>query len=180
MTPADYLSIVVLPTLVEFMAEPADQRRAHLACITAAHLVDHVARAGRVKFKAARKAIEGASSYATCCLEIVEGICNGTKHAGPSREAAFPFVPSCERYVAAFALNTPGAGLDEGRWDNPRLVVAHRIADGVEGLCSYFIDDCVCVVIRACATAFPALLGGIDLGKIAPELDRAAQLSASM
>ena len=41
-------------------------------------------------------------------------------------------------------------------------------------------DDCVCVVIRASATAFPALLGSVDLGKVAPELDRAAWLSAMM
>ena len=43
MTPADYLRLILLPTLADLLAEPADQRRAYLACITAAHIVDHVA-----------------------------------------------------------------------------------------------------------------------------------------
>ena len=180
MTPADYLRGVVLPTLMEMLAEPVDQRRAYLACITAAHLVDHVARAGRLKPKEVREAVVAGSAYVACCLEIVEGIGNGTKHAGPSREAAFPFVPGYERHVPAFAFDMPGAGFDEGRWDRPGLAVAHRIADGSPGLGSYCIDDCACVVVRSYAEAFPTLLGGIDLAPIAPELDRSAWLSVAM
>ena len=180
MTPAEYLRIVVLPTLAELLAEPDDQRRAYLACITAAHLVDHVDRGARIGRKAVRAAAVGARPYATCCLEIVEGIANGTKHAGPSREAAFPFVPGYERYVPAFGLDELGAGLDEGRWNRAGLVVAHRIADGSEGLGSYFIDDCVCVVVRAYTSAFQALLGGVDIAIVAPELDRFGWLSAAI
>ncbi|MGI4764785.1 MAG: hypothetical protein ACRYGP_06930 [Janthinobacterium lividum] len=58
--------------------------------------------------------------------------------------------------------------------------MAHRIADGSPGLGSYFIDDCACIVVRAYTTAFAPLLSGVDLGTIAPELDRAARLSALM
>ena len=185
MTPADYLRFVVLPTFAEFMAEPDDQRRAYLACITTAHLVDYVDVAlgspegGKHKV---RQAVRATDPYSAACLEIVEGVSNGTKHArkDPKVSQRFKFVPGYERRVPAFALDTPRAGLDEGRWDNPGLVVAHRIANGAEGLGSYFIDDCVCVVIRACATAFPGLLGSVDLGKVASKLDRAAWLSALM
>ena len=111
----------------------------------AAHLVDHVNHGVRIGRKAVRAAAVGATPYATCCLEIVEGIANGTKHAGPSREADFSFVPGYERYVPVFGLDEPRAGLDKGRWNRAGLVVAHRMAERSEGLGSYFIDDCVCV-----------------------------------
>ena len=43
-TLADYLAIVVLPSLAEFAEKPDDRRRAYVACIVIAHMTNHVAK----------------------------------------------------------------------------------------------------------------------------------------
>ncbi len=176
MTPADYLRHIVLPTLAEFMAAPDDQRRAYLACITAAHLADHVARFTKASPKEVRQAIGRPGDYSTRCVEIVEGVSNGTKHAGASREAKFPFVPGYERRAPAFAWDVPEAGWDVGRWNGPGLIVAHRIVGEADGLGSYFIDDCVRGAVRAYAETYPTLFASVDLSVVALDHDRWAAL----
>ena len=171
MTPAEYLSIVVLPTLAEFMAEPANQRRAYLACIAAAHLVDHVARQtkdrpakGRVE-DLVRDHVYAAHEFGRPCLDIVEGVCNGTKHAGPGRGAAFPFKLGDERRREAFEFGKEGAGWGEGRWGKPGLSVSHEKI-------TYFLDDCTRCVVWTFARAYPDLFDGVNLAVTQPDLDR--------
>lgn len=49
MTPAQYLRDIVMPTVAEFEAKPADVRRAMLACTICYHTVDAIARDRRIK-----------------------------------------------------------------------------------------------------------------------------------
>ena len=87
MTPARYLDLIVLPTLAEVIADSADQRRAYLACITAAHLVDHVSvtlprhHGTKPDVWEVRSALGRLGPGTTAALEIVEAVCNGTKHS---------------------------------------------------------------------------------------------------
>jgi hypothetical protein len=170
MTPADYLCLIVLPTLAECIDTPDDQRRAYLACITTAHLVDHVSVAldpTSGDRHAVRRAVRAVGPYSSGCLDIVEAVSNGTKHAAPDPKPSRPvkFAPGYERFVPAFSWNTPGAGWGEARWSGPGIVVDH---DGAH----WFIDDCVRATVRAYAVAFPALFADADLGPVARELDR--------
>jgi len=172
MTPAEYVRFIALPTLGELLAEPSNQRRAYLACITAAHLVDHVnvalGPAGGGKH-AIRKAVRAVGPYSAGCLDIVEAVSNGTKHAASDSKASRPvkFAPGHERPIPAFSWDTPGAGWDEGRWSGAGIVVDH-------GGAHWFIDDSVRATVRAYAFAFPALFAGVDLGEVAREFDRYA------
>jgi len=115
-TPADYLVIVVLPTLAEFMDVPDNRRRMYLACIATAHMVDHIARTvspTAPENYAIRKEVRAQGSYATACLDVVEAICNGTKHAGPDprRKQAFNYAPGQERFMPPLGSSAPGGGM---------------------------------------------------------------------
>ncbi len=161
MTPAEYLRTIVLPTLADLMDAPGDQRRAYLACITAAHLVDHVdvARGSlRDGKRDVRRAVRALDLHIAGCLDIVEAVATGVKHAKPDDRAtrAVKFAPGHERHVRAFALDTPGAGLNEGRWGGPGLLVEH-------GGVHWFLDDTVRIVVRGFADAFPDLFASVDL-----------------
>lgn len=173
MTPADYLRAIVLPSLAEMLAEPSSSRRAYVACITAAHLVDHVAAArgiGGHRKHEVREAVRALGPRAAACLAIVEGVCTGVKHAAPDPKPNRPvkFVPGDERAVPAFAFSVEGAGWGQGRFGGPGVAVEH---DGM----LWFLDTCVLEVVRAYAQAFPAELGGVDL---APILRSLAHLTA--
>lgn len=181
-TPADYLDLIVLPTLAELLAEPVDQRRAYLACIAAAHLVDHIAVRlpprpdGRPDLRAVRSAIGRAGPhgrYSAACLAIVEAVSNGTKHAlpDPKQNRPIKFMPGYERLVPAFAIGVPEAGIGQGRIGAPGLVVDH---DGQH----WFLDDCIRAMVRGCVAAFPDLFAGVDLGEVARGADRYGFLDA--
>jgi len=137
-TPADYLVIVVLPTLAEFMDVPDNRRRMYLACIATAHMVDHVARTinpdGLGKY-AVREAIRRQSDHAGACLAVVEGISTGTKHAGPDpkQRQQFDYAPGQERFMPPLGASAPGGGQSAAVW-LPGFIVDH--AGG-----SRFIDD---------------------------------------
>ncbi len=167
--PADYLVIVVLPTLAEFMDVPDNRRRMYLACIATAHMVDHIARTVSPTAPAnyaVRKEVRAQGSYATACLDVVEAICNGTKHAGPDprRKQAFNYAPGQERFMPPLGSSAPGGGQSAAAW-LPGFIVDH--AGGPR-----FIDDCVRGVIRAFAAAYPDLFKGIDLPAADQSRDR--------
>lgn len=166
MTPADYLCIVVLPTLAEFMDKPDDRRRLYLACIATAHMVDHVARSirGRNAQNAVRKEVSRQGEHAVACLTVVEGVCNGAKHAGPRREEGLKFTPGTERFMPPNALGA----LAEGRGAHAQLP-GFTLVDGAH---PWFIDDYVRGAIRAIVAAYPEQFVGVDLANAAPEMDR--------
>lgn len=169
LTPADYLAIVVLPTLAEFMAAPDNRRRMYLACIATAHMVDHIARSinpnGLGKY-AVRETIRKQSDHAGACLAVVEGISTGTKHAGPDpkQRQQFNYAPGQERFMPPLGASAPGGGQSEAAW-LPGFIVDHAGCPGS-------VDDCVRGAIRAFATAYPDLFKGIDLTAADQSRDR--------
>lgn len=167
MTPREYVELIVLPTLHEALTARDDRRRAYLACLVVCHVADSLglAEAARAPgFAALAKGVrkdraEAAAGAArgeaqTRCgsiFEVVRGFANGLKH--PSRSA---HLPGSEESVPAFALDTPGAGADEGRIDVPGLAVHSE--DEV-----LFLDACAQQVLAAFVCAYPQHLGGIAL-----------------
>lgn len=166
LTPAQYLDTITLPTVAEFLDDLGNPRRAYLACMVTAHLVDQVTRSQKVGKEQVREAISALGGYRREALEIVEGICNGTKHAGTGRDAAFPFAPGHEMRRHAFEFDVDGRGFDEADWDIPGLTVSHRQV-------TYFIDECVRATIWSFMTAYPNHFAGVDHVTITkPGLDR--------
>jgi hypothetical protein len=167
MTPREYVELIARPTLHEALAARDDRRRAYLACLVVCHVADSLGVAeaardpgfaaleGRPRKLAARLATEAVQAEAKRrCGEIwtvVHGFANGTKH--PARQ---PLLPGTEESVPAFALDTPGAGFDEGRWDVPGLAV-HGDAEVL------FLDACAQQVLASFVCAYPQHLGGIAL-----------------
>ena len=166
LTPAQYLDTMVLPTLAEFLADLGNPRRAYLACMMAAHLVDQITRSERVDKPAVRTAIAALGGYKGEALEIVEGICNGTKHAGTGRGEPFPFAPGHEKRRFALEFDVEGRGFDQGDWDIPGLTVSH-------GGATYFIDECVRATVWGFIAAYPDRFAGVDHASVTkPGLDR--------
>lgn len=157
MTPEDYAKTVVLPTVQEFLTDRGNVRRGILACVTSYHLIDYLAQAQcspqpgkrareRDRKVEAEKIRDQLRSICTPALEVVQGICNGTKHADP---VAVQEVP-------VFAFDVPGAGWDQGRWDFPGLQVEH---DGQK----LFIDGCLQALLLTLKANYGQWLGRLDL-----------------
>jgi hypothetical protein len=52
MTPSEYVSIIVAPTVREYLTAMGDQRRGYLACVVTFHITDWLAKAKGVSNKA--------------------------------------------------------------------------------------------------------------------------------
>lgn len=74
MTPGEYMTEIVVPTLREFRDERTLRRRAYLASIAVFHLKDHLKKAGETGIEAAMRTTCGDA------FDVVRGVCNGTKH----------------------------------------------------------------------------------------------------
>lgn len=154
MLPSEYVSEIVLPTVDEYLTATGDLRRAILACVVTYHVRDYLAAAigcetWEVNLRI--KALCGAFS-----LDVVEGVCNGSKHVRNTKHGDFKFTPGDEKPISVFALDVAGSGLDEGRWDFPCLAVEHQD----HSIC---IDVCLCAVLGTIGLVFPAEFSGIDL-----------------
>lgn len=86
MTPADFLAEILLPTVLEFRAEPRSRRHAYLAAIVTVALTDHLKKAGETGIEATMRAATGSA------FDVVRGVANGDKH-----------VRTDGRHVVAFA-----------------------------------------------------------------------------
>lgn len=165
MTPHEYVTAIVLPTLAEFRSARGDRRRAYLACLVICHLADFIAFAeakaktgfaeliGTARKTAVRNALKRVQTTieARCGqASIVLAIANGVKH--PEK---LPLLPGTERDVPQFTFDTPGAGWGEGRWDAPGLEVE---VDGQRR----FLDVCAQQVLAAFVRAYPKHLGEIS------------------
>ena len=91
MTPVEYANTIALPTIREALGARGDQRLVYLAAIVTYHLADYVARAPGKRPDGVRSMVPAACAAE---FEILEGVCNGTKHGGPSRDSRrFQFSP---------------------------------------------------------------------------------------
>ena len=122
MTPAEYMTEVVLPTVDEYLLARADLRRAVLACIVVWHVRDYLKKAVGLGLGDVDTKMKTLCEFS---FDVIEGIANGSKHFRNSR-GAFHFTPGDERRVPVAAFDVPGAGWDQGRWDVPGLRVEHQ------------------------------------------------------
>jgi hypothetical protein len=147
----DFASEIVVPTVKEALADRGNRRRVYIASIVTYSLVDHIAAAIKVE---KNKVCDSLRNVCTPAFEVVQGVCNGTKHAGTTR--GFPFKLGTDRDVPVFAFDVPGAGWDHGRWDVPGLSIQR---DGAE----LFLDTCLQIVLLNLCTIYQAQLGNVDL-----------------
>ena len=160
MLPSEYVSEIVIPTVDEFLAATGDLRRAILACVVTHHVRDYLAEAGICSKTEVDLRIKALCAFS---FDVVEGVCNGSKHVRNTKHGAFKFTPGDEKTIPVAAWDVSG-GWDMARWDIPGLEVEHQ---GQRG----FIDFCLCAVLGALGRAFPAEFSGVDLegyGKRAP------------
>lgn len=162
MTPAEYVAEIALPTVREFFDDPGDQRKGYLAAMVTHHLRDYIMRANvpigasrskrDIEFVAIDTSMKGrhAAEY-----EVVDGVCNGTKHCGRD-SGAHHFMPGDEKRLEAFGFGPGYAGLDEGRWGSPGLQIQHAGS-------SYFMDTCIKTVLRDFQAEYPQHLNGVAL-----------------
>jgi hypothetical protein len=87
-------------------------------------------------------------------FDVVEGICNGSKHCGNDRDD-FRFAPGTEEVIPVTGYGV-GGGRSQFRWGGaPGLVVEHN---GERLL----VDFCLCAVLWSYGSLFPAHLGTVD------------------
>ena len=85
MTPVDYVTEIVLPTVTEFRHERRSRRRAYLACMVTFHVKDHLRIAGATRIENAVRSVEPAA------FDVVRAVCNGTKHVEADASHPIPF-----------------------------------------------------------------------------------------
>jgi hypothetical protein len=163
MVPSEYVSKIVLPTVDEYLAATGDLRRAILACGVTYHVRDYLAAASGCSKGEVDRRIKAICAFS---FDVVDGVCNGSKHVRNTDRGDFKFSPGDEKSVPAFAFDVPGSGWGEARWDKPGLEVEHQGR-------REFIDICLCAVLVAIGRAFPAEFSGVDLegyGKRVPDV----------
>ena len=154
MTPAEYTTEVVLPTVDEYLLARADARRAILACIVAWHIRDYLKQALGTPLSHVDASMNALCSFS---YQVLEGVANGSKHFRNDR-GEFHFTPGDEKQVPIFAFDVPGAGWGEGRWDVPGLQIEHQGK-------RVFVDFCLCAVLGSVGRAFSSEFKGIDLDR---------------
>ncbi|MGT2482169.1 hypothetical protein ACU4GR_32615 (plasmid) [Methylobacterium oryzae CBMB20] len=166
MTPLQYAEEIVLPAVQEARGDRRARRLGYVACIVTYHLGDYIARAHPKPGKDSRDA-EGRAlgdvrkemrKVCPLSFEVVEGITNGTKHAG--NEKGFQFNPGSERPVrGGFGMGMLG-GVDKA----PRLTVQvpGLYVEVREGQ-SLSMQVCVQEVLQSFKALFPDDLGSLDL-----------------
>ncbi|MDQ0392634.1 hypothetical protein [Labrys monachus] len=144
MTPADYTAIVVVPTVREFLLARVNARLAYLSCVASYHVIDYLAVAeGRTGQNKTSSIIDKVISYCDPALRLVQGLCNGTKHA----EAGKGPQPGKEQLVGPFAFGQGGFGV--GRFSGPPgLVIPHNGT-------ALYIDEAVQSLLLALASLYP-------------------------
>ena len=151
MTPADFMTEIVVPTLGEFRDERRSRRRAYLACIAVFHLRDHLKKAGEMGIE---NAMRGACGTA---FDVVRSICNGSKH-----------VETDGRHAIAFRAGTdsdrPPAVWGEAMWGVSRWGDADGGREVRHGADRHDAYECAKAVAVAYQTLYPAHLGVCDLG----------------
>ncbi|MFZ3180040.1 MAG: hypothetical protein WA156_07475 [Methylocystis silviterrae] len=146
-----FASEIVVPTVKEALADRRNRRRTYVAAIVTYSLAEYVAKDAGIDRTDVYAALRGVCELA---FEVVQGICNGTKHAGNSR--GFRFVPGQDRHVPVFAWGVSSAGWGQGRWGVSGLSVERN---GEE----LFLDTCIQVVLLSFCRIYKDQLGKLDL-----------------
>lgn len=85
MTPAAYMTSIVVPCIKDFRDHPRSRRHAYIACIVLFHLKDYLKRNGEAGVE---QVIRKTHAIA---FDAVRGVCNGTKHVSTDASHAVQF-----------------------------------------------------------------------------------------
>jgi hypothetical protein len=149
MTPAEFVTEIVLPTVHEFRDSPRSRRHAYLACYVAYHTKDQLTEAG------CQDVVANIRAAASPHFDVVADVCTGTKH--PGRRGGFRVGKDWDRPPALWGVAQFGIS----RWGDARG--GREIRHGSEGVDLY---ESVKQVLLAYAAAYPAALKGCDLSSL--------------
>ena len=153
MTPAEYATEIVIPTVREFRDDPQSRRRAYMACMVTYHIGDYLVKAGvpKTRIPPAMRASGGG-------FDVVQAICNATKHSGHGHPHAVPFSPGDD-------YDRPPAVWDEAVfdvtiWDD--AMGGREISVAGSGVDIY---RSICATLAAFKINFPPHLDAVDLSE---------------
>ena len=151
MSPAEFMTEIVLPTAIEFRDAPRDRRRAYLACIIAFSACEYLKESGEVNVGERMRTETGAA------YDVVRGVCNGSKHAGADRKHAIAFKPGSD-------YDRPPARAGELQAGISRLgdtIGGREILTGSTGGADVY--QAVATFLKAFATVYPVHFVNCDL-----------------
>ena len=122
MTPADYVNVVVIPTVREHFANKTDYRLGVLACIVTFHIGDHIATADSTPGNTGRVC----EKMRTRCREqfnILQGVCHGTKHGVTKSHMKHQHRAGDEVVIPGFTWGRNAWG--HAAWGGAALAVEH-------------------------------------------------------
>ncbi|CAO4179489.1 hypothetical protein CLBKND_03423 [Methylorubrum aminovorans] len=164
MSPEQYATLVAIPTLADALAARGDRRLNYLACIAVFHVLDYVAAARFSGPKAIKEGLDGfqleVAAKAPTELKVVQGVCNGTKHAGGHSSQWRE--PGSERDVRPVGFGPDMGGWGD-RWTHPGLEV-------IEDERKVYLDRAAQVVLLRTCECFPEELGAVDLSLLDADL----------
>ncbi len=163
MTPAEYIQLVVLPTVREFVARPADRRLAYLSTQVTYHVIDYLMRKAvpvgskrNVRDPETKRIEDLIRADSPEFFAVVEGMCHGAKHCGRDGGEGHQFTPGDEQRVPPFGFGEGFAGFGQGRWGSEGLVVVLSNGERI------FVDTAVIGFLLACQRLFPDHVSGLD------------------
>ncbi|WP_316227706.1 hypothetical protein [Bradyrhizobium sp. SZCCHNR3015] len=151
MTPADYVTEIVIPTVRESRDNRKSRRHAYLACIVTFHIKDHLEKVG----------VTGVTQkMRTACpghFDLVRGVCNGTKHVATNQGHVIPFAIGGDYYRPPAFAGVMMAGLSMLGDTKGARVVRHNDT-------KYDLYGSAKAVLAEFKRQFPNYLDGCDLG----------------
>jgi hypothetical protein len=149
MTPAEYASEIIAPTVREFGDSMDDRRRGIIACIVTYSLTDYLTKAG------AGEVWTRAREVCADEFDIVQGVCNGSKHCGTRADARHAFKPGD-------ATKRPAAVWDDAEWDRSLWDDEHGAVEVEHNGKTFDLYSCVKVVLETFQSQYPRHLDSVD------------------
>lgn len=150
MTPADYVTEIVIPTVRECRDNRQSRRSAYLACIVTFHINDHLKRAGVTGVE------EKMRTVCDSHFDLVRGVCNGTKHVATNLSHPIPFEAGRDYYRPPAFAGVMVAGLSMlGDTKGARIIRHNNMKFDLYGS--------VKKVLTEFTLQFPDQLGACDL-----------------
>lgn len=154
MTPVDFLTEIVLPTVREFESNRRSRRRAYLAVIVTFTLKDHLAKAGERGIETTMRAAVGDA------FDLVRSVANGAKHLRTDGSHVIAF-------TAGEDYDRPPAWAGEMECGVSELgdeTGGRRIGEPGNGARDLYVDTAA--VLRAYVATYPVRFPGVDLSDL--------------
>jgi hypothetical protein len=150
MTPAEFASEIIAPTVREFRDQRDSRRRGILACVVTYSLADYLMKAG-----AGAVWVRGREVCADE-FDIVQGVCNGSKDCRTRPQARHAFTPGGER-------ERPRAVWGVAEWGRSIWGDEHGAVEVEHNGKTFDLYFCVKVVLETFQSQYSHHLEGVDL-----------------